>query len=380
MKKKRFLRGMISRLWERLLPDKKDKKQNPGNFLFTALILTAAFLLSLMLYKLADSSFTVPLVFVLAVLLVAWRTEGYFYSMIASLMSVFAINFCFTYPYFEFNFTIAGYPVTFVTMFAISMIVGMLTDQVKRQSRIRSEAEKEKMRANLLRSVSHDLRTPLTSIVGSTAAVLENYEKLGDDEKKELIGHVREDAQYLMRMVENILSITRIREGDVRIVKEAEAAEEIAAEAVQKFRKRFDSLPVHVNVPDELLMVPMDAMLIEQVLINLMENAALHAQGATQITLSVHREADMAVFSVEDDGKGIEADILPKLFEEMFPHAQEMRGDGRRNMGIGLSACMSIVQAHDGKMKAENMEKGGARMSFMLPIGGEESWLSEERS
>ena len=380
MKQKNFLRGLFSRLWEILLPSKPDKKQSPVNFLFTALILTVAYLISLMLYKIADSSFTVPLVFVLAVLLVAWRTEGYFYSMIASLVSVFAINFCFTYPYFEFNFTIAGYPVTFLTMFAISMIVGMLTDQVKRQSRIRSESEKEKMRANLLRSVSHDLRTPLTSIVGSTAAVLENYEKLGDDEKKELIGHVREDAQYLMRMVENILSITRIREGDVRIVKQVEAAEEIAAEAVQKFKKRFDSIPVHVIVPDELLMVPMDAMLIEQVLINLMENVVVHAQGATQITLSVRREEDMAVFCVEDNGNGIEEHILPKLFEEMFPHAQEMRGDGRRNMGIGLSACMSIVRVHDGRMKAENMEEGGARLSFMLPIGGEESWLSEEKS
>ncbi len=356
---------------EMFLPARLNKEQVPRYFLFTALLMSAAFMLSFMLYKLADSSVTVPLIFVLAVLLTAWRTEGYLYSMIASLVSVFAINYCFTYPYFEFNFTIAGYPVTFVTMFAVSMIVGMLTDQVKRQSRIHNEAEKEKMRANLLRSVSHDLRTPLTSIVGSTAAVLENYDKLSDDEKKELIDHVREDAQYLMRMVENILSITRIRDGNIRIVKETEAAEEIAAEAVQKFKKRFNTIPVHVHAPDELLMVPMDAMLIEQVLINLMENVVLHAGGASKIVLRVHREDSMAVFTVEDNGKGIEKEILPKLFDEMFPHAQEMRGDGRRNMGIGLSACMSIVKAHEGTMKAENIETGGARISFMLPIGGD---------
>lgn len=362
-----------------ILPRKQSAKQIAVNFGFALLMLVAAFLICSMLNNLADSSITVPLVFVLAVLLTAWRTEGYFYSVFASLVSVFAINYVFTYPYFAFNFTITGYPVTFLTMFAVSVIVGMLTDQVKRQSRIKSEAEKEKMRANLLRSVSHDLRTPLTSIIGSSAVVLENYDRLGDAEKKELIGHVREDAQWLMRLVENILSITRIRNGEVRIVKELEAAEEIAAEAVQKFRKRFTQIPVYVNVPDELLMVPMDATLIEQVLINLMENVVLHAQGATRIDLSIRREKDAAVFSVTDDGKGVDEKILPKLFEEMFPHAQEMHGDGRRNMGIGLSACMSIVLAHEGTMRAENLPQGGARMSFMLPIGGEKVWLPEEK-
>ena len=372
MKQQSSLRKQLSSIRELILPGKQSLKQIFNNVIFTLLMLCAAFLLCTMLVDLADSATTVPLIFVLAVLLTAWRTDGYFYSFFSSLVSVFAINFVFTYPYFAFNFTITGYPVTFLTMFTVSVIVGMLTDQVKRQSRIKHEAEKEKMRANLLRSVSHDLRTPLTSIIGSTAAVLENYDRLSKDEKKELIGHVREDAQYLMRLVENILSITRIRNNNVQIVKESEAAEEIAAEAVQKFRKRFDRIPVRVNVPDELLMVPMDAMLIEQVIINLMENVVLHASGATKITLSISTDNDMAVFSVEDDGCGIDEHILPKLFEEMFPHAQEMQGDGRRNMGIGLSACMSIVQAHNGTMIAENMKTGGAKFSFMLPIGGNE--------
>ena len=371
MKQEIELQKVAAWLRELILPRKQSAKQICVNFAFTMLMLGAAYMLCLMIYTLADSLVTVPLVFVLAVLLTAWRTEGYFYSVLASLVSVFAINFCFTCPYFEFNFTLTGYPVTFITMFAVSLIVGMLTDQVKRQSRIKNEAEKEKMRANLLRSVSHDLRTPLTSIIGSSAVVLENYEWLGDEEKKELIFHVREDAQYLMRMVENILSVTRIRDGEVRIVKVEEAVEEIAAEAVQKFRKRFSQIPVHVNVPDELLMVPMDATLIEQVIINLMENVVVHADGATQIILDICRKNDMAVFSVTDNGNGIEAALIPKLFEEMFPHAQEMRGDGRRNMGIGLSACMSIVQAHDGEMHAENLPQGGARISFLLPIGGE---------
>lgn len=278
------------------------------------------------------------------------------------------MNYAFTYPYFAFNFTITGYPLTFLTMFAVSLVVGMLTDRVKRQERVKAEAEKEKMKANLLRSVSHDLRTPLTSIIGSSSAVLENYDKFSDDVKKDLIGHVRDDAQWLVRLVENILSITRFNEGAVKIDKVPQAAEEIAAEAVSKFKKRFDTLPVRVSVPDELLMVPMDATLIEQVLINLMENAVLHAKGATEIELRVRREGGLARFSVLDNGAGIDPAVLPKLFEEMFPHAGELRGDGRRSMGIGLSVCMSIVRAHGGTMKAENRATGGACVSFALPM------------
>ena len=168
-----------------------------------------------------------------------------------------------------------------------------------------------------------------------------------------------------------MLSITRFNEGVVQIDKVPQAAEEIAAEAVGKFKKRFNTLPVRVSVPDELLMVPMDATLIEQVLINLMENAVLHAEGATEIELQIRREGDLAQFSVLDNGAGIEPAVLPKLFEEMFPHAGELRGDGRRSMGIGLSVCMSIVRAHGGTMKAKNRATGGACVSFVLPMGEE---------
>ena len=233
------------------------------------------------------------------------------------------------------------------------------------------EREAERTKNELITNVAHDLRTPLTSIIGSSSAVLENYDQFSDEVKKDLIGHVRDDAQWLVRLVENMLSITRFNEGAVQIDKVPQAAEEIAAEAVGKFKKRFNTLPVRVSVPDELLMVPMDATLIEQVLINLMENAVLHAEGATEIELRIRREGDLAQFSVLDNGAGIEPAVLPKLFEEMFPHAGELRGDGRRSMGIGLSVCMSIVRAHGGTMKAKNRATGGACVSFVLPMGEE---------
>lgn len=362
------MRGLLSWCRDMMIPHRQNRRQIMRNLGLTLVLLGTAALLCKLMNTFGNSDSAVPLVFVLAVLITARMTDGYFYSFFATIVSVIGVNYVFTYPYFEFNFTITGYPFTFLAMFTVSLVVGMLTEQVKRQSRIQAEAEKEKMKANLLRSVSHDLRTPLTSIIGSSAAVLENYDKFSDEVKKDLIGHVRDDAQWLVRLVENMLSITRINEGAVRIRKNPEAAEEIAAEAVTKFKKRSGDIAVRVSVPTELLIVPMDATLIEQVLINLMDNVVIHAQTATEMELSIVKEGNAAVFSVSDNGCGIDEEIMPKLFEELFPHAQEMSGDGRRSMGIGLSVCMSIVRAHGGDMRAENLPRGGARVSFTLPM------------
>ena len=362
------MKKMLDWLRDIMIPRGQTRREIMRDMSITIALIGAAAAFCGMLNTMGDSDNAVPMVFVLAVLLTARFTEGYFYGMFASIVSVVGVNFAFTYPYFEFNFSLTGYPLTFLSMFAVSMVVGMLTERVKRQDRIKAEAEREKMKANLLRSVSHDLRTPLTSIIGSANVVLEHYDTLSDDEKKELIDHVRDDAQWLMRLVENILSITRIKDNAVRLKKYPEAAEEIVSEAVTKFRKNRD-MPVRVRVPDELLMVPMDATLIEQVLVNLMENVYIHAEGAHSIEVGISRTEDNKVlFCVEDDGKGIDESILPKLFEELFPHAKDSHADGRRSMGIGLSACMSIVKAHGGNMHAENRERGGARVCFILPI------------
>ena len=358
----------VARLRELLLPHRQSRRQMLRNAGITLALLLAASSVCLGINQLGDSDNAVPLIFVLAVLLIARFTDGFAYSLVASVISVIGVNFAFTYPYFEVNFTLTGYPLTFLTMFAVSLVVGMLTEQVKRQGRIEAEAEKQKIKANLLRSVSHDLRTPLTSIIGSSTAVLENFDVFTDEAKRDLIGHVREEAQALVRLVENILSITRINDGAVRIRKSPEAAEEIAAEAVSRFKKRFDSIHVRVRVPDELLLVPMDATLIEQVLINLMENVVLHAQAATELELAVRREGEQAEFSVTDNGAGIDRAVLPHLFDELFPHEQAQCADGRRSMGIGLSVCMSIVKAHGGSMSARNLPQGGARVAFTLPM------------
>jgi two-component system sensor histidine kinase KdpD len=136
----------------------------------------------------------VPLVFVLTVLVVSRFTEGYFYGIFTSVAAEFGVNYVFTYPYFAFDFTIAGYPLTFLSMLAVSVITSTLTTQIKQQEKLRVETEKEKLRANLLRAISHDLRTPLTSIAGSTSILLEDENRLEDEQKRFLLREVRDDA------------------------------------------------------------------------------------------------------------------------------------------------------------------------------------------
>ena len=335
--------------------------------LVTCAILACAAGLCIVLQRVSDSSdgFASP-VFVLAVLLVSRFTTGYLFGILASVLGVVCVNFIFTYPYWAMNFTLAGYPLTTLGFLVVSIMTCALTTQARQSERLRAENEKEKMRANLLRSVSHDIRTPLTSIVGSASVMLEDPD-LPQQEQHELVEDIRNEAQWLIRIVENLLSITRIGDTQAKIVTVPEPAEEILGETARKFRRRFPDITVSVSVPDELLMVPMDAVLIERVLSNLLENAAIHGKTTSVIHISVCDEGSFACFSVQDDGQGISEQYLPTLFDGTLKHSETASGDGKRNMGLGLSVCLAIIRAHGGTMDARNLSTG-AEISFRLPL------------
>lgn len=308
------------------------------------------------------------MLYVLAVFLIARMTDGYFYGVVASLVSVLLVNFLFTYPNFAFNFTISGYPIAIVSMLTVSIATSTLTTQAKFSAQRRLEAEREKTRSNLLRAVSHDLRTPLTGILGASSAMLENDEYLTKDERMNFLRNMQEDAQWLIRMVENLLTITRMDDSrGAKVVKTAEAGEEILEVAVAKFRKQFPEFRVSVSLPEEFLMVPMDAVLIEQVLLNLLENAANHGGHADRIWIALTRSQDTAVFSVRDNGCGLAPSALSRLFDGTKSGAGA-QGDRKRNMGIGLSVCQTIIKAHGGSIEAENAPEGGAVFRFRLPL------------
>jgi len=233
------------------------------------------------------------------------------------------------------------------------------------------ETEKEKMRSNLLRAISHDLRTPLTGILGASSTILENGTLIDKTTQDKLLSNIKEDSQWLIRMVENLLSVTRINEGTMNVTKTPEAAEEIVAEAATRIKKRFSDRKINVKVPDNLFFVPMDGTLIEQVLINLLENAIKHSPEDTAIDVIVNKNGNYAVFEVIDYGEGIAEQDLPYLFEGYISNGRHS-SDTARGMGVGLSICMSIIKAHNGKMEAVNKKSGGAIFRFMLPLEGEE--------
>ena len=341
--------------------------------LYTIVILLCTSVLCLCMSNLDPGGNTyVSMLFLLAVVLISRFTNGYFYGIIGSFLGMFCVNYMFTYPFFAFNFTISGYPITFISMLVVSLITCTLTTQIKEQEKFRAAAELEKMRSNLLRAVSHDLRTPLTSILGASSAILENDDVIDKQRRIELLSGIREEAEWLIRMVENLLSVTRFQSGVTNLYKQPEAAEEIMGEAVQKFHKRFPALPVSVQVPEEMLEVPMDPILIEQVIVNLLENAAKHSGGASHAELSVKKVGEQAVFEVWNDGNSIPPSEIPHLFTGYYLHRAEQGGaDTGRNMGIGLAVCMSIIQAHGGNMKVENSPRGGVMFQFHLPLGEE---------
>ena len=310
----------------------------------------------------------VSMIFVMAVLLISRLTTGYLFGTAAALIGVIFVNYVFTYPYFAFNFTISGYPLTFIVMLLVSIMTSTMTTQIKQQEHLRAETEKEKARADLLRSVSHDIRTPLTSIIGATSTLLNDSGYLSDDERRHLLEDTRSEAQWLIRVVENLLSVTRMGDERTYIEKKNEPAEEIVGEALQKFRKRYPRMSVSVSVPDELLMVPMDAILIEQVLANLMENAVNHGKNATRIRLSVYTKGTDAIFSVQDDGEGIAPSQIPLLFTGISHSSDNRTVDGKRNMGLGLTVCKAIVRAHGGEIIGRNLPDRGAEFAFSLPL------------
>lgn len=340
---------------------------------FTIFMLLAATAVSFCFFQFGNKNVAnTAVIYTLALILTALRTSGFVYGIAAALFCMFAVNYFFSYPYFKFNFSLDGYPVTFIGMLAISVITSATTTALKRQrqaiadrEKALAEADREKLRANLLRAVSHDLRTPLTSIIGSASSYLENYPELSDAERMELLSNIKDDSQWLLNMVENLLTVTRINNDSTdKVKKSPEVVEEVVSEAIQRLRKRLPDIRIRVNMPNDFLMLSMDPTLIEQVLINLLENAFIHSGSPDPIDLVIQEEEKRITFSVRDHGRGIEESRLPYIFEGQ--QAATENSDGRKGIGIGLSICKTIIQAHGGQITASN-HRNGAEFTFTLP-------------
>lgn len=337
----------------------------------TAVILPATFLLNIFLQEIFDTRTLIPMIFVLGVFLISLSTNGYFWGIVASLVSVLAVNYTFTAPYYAFDLMSPVCLASAVVMLVVAIMTSALTTKSKASQRLKAESERERLRANLLRAVSHDLRTPLTSIYGACSAVLENYDSLSEMQKQKLLGEARSDAEWLIRMVENLLSVTRIDSGQVALNKQETVLEELVDAVLLKFRKNYPDRVVELDLPETFVSVPVDAMLIQQVLLNLLENAVHHARGMTRLQLSAEVQGKEILFSVLDDGCGVPADKLSRLFSGDLDRSQPAADSRRSNMGIGLSVCAAIIKAHGGRIWAENLASGGAAFCFSLKLEDE---------
>ena len=317
------------------------------------------------------------MVFVLAAFFVSMYTEGYLWGVAASVIGMLAVNFAFRSPYCAVNFTLPENLFSGAVMLVVSIMTSTLTTRIKKQEQLRMESETEKMRATLLRAVSHDLRTPLTSIYGACSTVIENYDSLEKEQKLKLLGEACSDAQWLNRMVENLLSVTRFDGGQVAVQKTPTVLDELIDTVLVRFQKRYPKVPVTTYLPDSFIVIPMDSMLISQVLTNLLENAAVHAEGMTQLTLRVFTLGSRAVFEVSDNGCGIPKERLRTLFTGVLP-ADAAADSGKHGMGIGLSVCAAIVKAHGGEIQAESKVGEGTSIRFWLETESIETEENED--
>ena len=343
-------------------------KQWIKDFFFTGFVLIASYFLSFCVQFGFQTNTIVPTIFVLGVFFISLKTDGYFWGIFASLVSVTLVNFTFTLPHFAIDLINPVNLMAAIIMLVVAIMTSALTTKMKQQEKIKAESEKERMRGNLLRAVSHDLRTPLTSIYGASSAIMDNYDFLSREQQLKLLEEIHEDSQWLIRMVENLLSITRI-DGDVaKINKSTVVLEELIDIVLVKFQKHYPRQQIQVEIPEDFVSIPMDAMLIEQVLINILENAVIHAKNMTELRLHVFLEGERVIFEVLDNGCGISEERLPKIFSGYSERGNVPTDGTRNNMGIGLSVCSTIIKAHGSEMYARNREEGGAVFGFSLEL------------
>ena len=359
--------------------------------LFTALC--SAYYCSAILLKHTGVENNSALVFTLAVAVVSILTDGYFYGVVGSIVGAFFTNYYFMAPYAEFSLSRVGYPVATLSMLTISIIVCALTSRVKQQkaeaerreqntkrlyeineklnqekTAIELQSERERIRGNILRAVSHDLRTPLTTISGSASVLMSSTEI--SSQNVQMVQDIKNEADALIIMVENLLSVTRIQGGHLPLTKREEMLEEVAGDAVLTTRRRFPNRSVEMEPGEDILYFPMEPMLIKQVIINLLENAARHSGNSEPITLKLYRRDEWAVTEVCDRGRGLPQEVIQAV-KESRPISRDISGDSTRGMGIGLSVCGSIIKAHNGFFEAENSPDGGAVFRFGLPLSEE---------
>ena len=228
-------------------------------------------------------------------------------------------------------------------------------------------ARNEQLRSNLLRSISHDIRTPLTSISGNADNLLSHYQQLDDETLKQIFSDIYDDSEWLIDLVENLLSISRIENGEMKLNLSMNVVSDVIEEALKHVDRNADQHNITVTESGDILLVNMDARLIMLVMINLINNAIKNTPAGSDIRIESRQEGEEAVVVVRDNGPGIPDEMKPHVFE-MFYTGRNKVADGRRGLGLGLTLCRSIVEAHHGRITLTDSEPSGCCFTVSLPM------------
>lgn len=316
-----------------------------------------------------DSSNLIMLYLLGVVFVASVNSEFQGPAMLAALASTLAFDYFFVPPYLNFHVSDIQYFFTLLVMLIVSQTISHLTLRVHRHQAIvrktKMRAEAEKLRNIFLTSISHDMRTPLTAIIGSASTLLQP-EKINSVVQNELAKNIYDESLRLNRIINNVLQIIRLESGSIKINKNLNSMEEIIYDVVERLNTEKEERTFQLNFAKRMVLIPFDPMLIEQVLMNLLENAIKYSPNHTQIEINARcRDKDVLV-SVTDQGNGIPVDELEHIFEKYY---RGKKSDGNQDgFGLGLAICKNIINAHGGKLWAENSKKSGAIFYFTLPL------------
>jgi K+-sensing histidine kinase KdpD len=319
------------------------------------------------LFELAN----LAMIYLLGIVFVATRW-GRGPSIFATVLGVTAFDFFYVPPYFS----LLSSELKYIVMFAVMMLVGIVISTLTERARIREqdaeharmEAEVERQRNALLSVVSHDLRTPLATITGAAGALLDDQGPKDAGVRLELLQSIADEGGRLTRLVTNLLDVTRLESGALKPDKQWQLLEEVIGSALSRLESQLGGRKIVTQLPGEPSLVAFDPVLIEQVLINLIENAVKYTPSTTEILIRAQTGAREVTVAVEDRGPGIAAEDTTRIFQKFQRADHATKGNTKWGTGLGLTICKGIVAAHGGRIWAENRKGGGAVFQFTLPI------------
>lgn len=346
--------------------------QNMFAYTFALGVVSVCTLIGFAAFNYVDHS-NLIMVYLLGVVVVATTEQNRGPSIAAALLSTFAFDFFFIPPYFSFSVSDIQYFFTLIVMLLVTQTISHLAIRVQRHAaaiqKAKTQTEVERLRNILLTSISHDLRTPLTAIMGSSSSLLQAGDELNKSTRIELLNNIYDESKRLSRLVNNVLQIIRLEAGSIKLSKQSCSLEDIITNILEVLEPKINNkaLSIKLDFSTSLPMLSLDPVLIEQVIVNILENAIKHAPYSSYIKISVHQEENNIVLKIADRGPGINSDEIENIFDKFYQSKKSVRNDS--GFGLGLAICKNIIMAHHGKIWAENRNEGGAIFCISIPLG-----------